>query len=140
MARRQHWYHWLKWGDWLLYAVIGCLAIVLLFAVPAMTAGDAAGAVLTQRGDVILTLSAEQLLAGGSLELDAGGYHYHIVYDAGRIRFAEADCPDKVCVRTGWISRFGQIAACVPGHLIIKIEDGSGSQTPGPDDVDVMVG
>jgi hypothetical protein len=88
---------------------------------------------------VILTLSAEQLQAGGSLELDAGGYHYHIVYEAGRIRFAAADCPDKVCVRTGWISRSGQIAACVPGHLIIKIE-GSGSQPTGPDDVDVIVG
>ncbi|MDW7656632.1 MAG: NusG domain II-containing protein [Bacillota bacterium] len=136
----QRWYHWLKWGDWLLYAVIGCLAIALLFTVPGMTDGAVASAVFTQDGDVILTLSAEQLLAGGSLDLDAGGYHYLIVYEAGRIRFAEADCPDKVCVRTGWISRSGQIAACVPGRLIIKIVGGSGSQTTGPDDVDVIVG
>lgn len=139
-ARGQRWYQWLKWGDWLLYAVIGIMAVTLFFALPGIGDDDAVRAVFTQGGAVILTLSAEQLQAGGSFELDAGGYHYQIVYEAGRIRFAEADCPDKVCVRTGWISRSGQIAACVPGHLIIKIEGGSGNQTTGPDDVDVIVG
>ena len=134
---RHRWLQWLKWGDWLLYAVIGCLS-VLLFVLPGLGRTGAIRAVLTQEGKVLLTLTAEQLQAGGSVELEAGGYHYRIVYENGRIRFAKADCPDRVCVRTGWISRSGQIAACVPGQLILRIE-GDGSQTMGPDDVDVII-
>ena len=136
---QQRWYHWLKWGDWMLYGLIGSLAVLLLAVLPGLSGDDAVGAVLTERGEVILTLTADQLQKGGSVDIEANGYHYHLVFEDGRIRFAEADCPDRICVRTGWISRPGQIAACVPGHLIIRIE-GSDSQTTGPDDVDVIVG
>jgi hypothetical protein len=69
-----------------------------------------------QRG-VILTLSAADLAAGGSADVVSGSYHYHLVYTDGRIRFAEADCPDKICVRTV-DQPAGQIAACVPGDMI----------------------
>ncbi len=78
-------------------------------------------------------ITASQLAAGGSLELELSGYHYEIVYQEGRIRFAAADCPDKVCVRTGWIERAGQIAVCVPGQLIIKLEGPAPAASDQPD-------
>lgn len=41
--------------------------------------------------------------------------------DNGRIRFLSAECPDKLCVRTGWISKAGQTAVCLPARVSITI-------------------
>lgn len=49
-------------------------------------------------------------------------YHSKILVEKGKICFEEADCPDKVCVNTGKISKPGQVAVCLPAKLIIKIE------------------
>ena len=52
-----------------------------------------------------------------------------VIVENGRARFSEAECPDRTCVKTGWISRTGQAAACIPNGILIRIEDGDG----GPD-------
>jgi len=39
----------------------------------------------------------------------------------GEIAFTESDCPDKLCVRSGYISRIGQIAVCVPNRVSIRV-------------------
>jgi len=117
--------------------LIGLLAAAMFAFAPGRLTSPGAGAVLERNGEVILTLSAANLAAGGSVDVASGQYHYHLVYTDGRIRFAEADCPDKICVRTGWISRPGQIAACVPGDLILKM---TGPSDPDQtDEVDVIV-
>jgi len=38
-----------------------------------------------------------------------------------KVHVKESDCPEKICVLTGWISNPGQIIVCVPNKLIIKI-------------------
>ena len=65
----------------------------------------------------------------------SGGYTYILQFDNGRVRVLEADCPDRVCVVTGWLSRPGQTAACVPGRLMVRIvaDPGEGGVTPGVD-------
>lgn len=133
----RHGFDHLKWGDFLLYALIAGLS-VLLFLWPYGVKTDSVQAVLTHKGEIILVIPAEQLQKSGSIAVDAEGYHYLVVYQECKIRFAEADCPDLVCVKTGWISRPGQMAACVPGQLILKIE-GSEALPSSPDDVDVIL-
>jgi len=44
-----------------------------------------------------------------------------VEFKEGRVRVQYADCPDKVCVRTGWISMPGEIIVCLPYRVIIKI-------------------
>lgn len=39
----------------------------------------------------------------------------------GRVRVAEADCPNRICVRTGWRSRAGEVIVCVPNRTVIRI-------------------
>lgn len=53
----------------------------------------------------------------------------HVVFEInnGRIAFTESDCPDRICIRTGFISLPGQMAACLPNRLVMVIlgEDGN---------------
>lgn len=42
--------------------------------------------------------------------------------EPGRICIKDADCHDKVCVRTGWISSTDMPIVCLPHKLVIKIE------------------
>ncbi len=38
-----------------------------------------------------------------------------------RVRVVRASCPNKICVKTGWISKNGEYIACVPNKVIIKL-------------------
>jgi heptaprenyl diphosphate synthase len=39
----------------------------------------------------------------------------------GSVRVAAADCPNRICVRTGWRSREGEVIVCVPNRTVIRI-------------------
>lgn len=47
-----------------------------------------------------------------------------IEIDNGRARVRESSCPDQVCVHSGWLSRSGQTAACVPAGVCVQILGG----------------
>lgn len=47
----------------------------------------------------------------------------------GRIRMLEADCPDGLCVSTGWSSSPAKPIVCLPNKVMILIESGA----DGPD-------
>lgn len=46
----------------------------------------------------------------------------------GEIYVSESDCPDKICLKTGHISRKGQSIICVPKRVSVTIES-SGNDT-----------
>lgn len=41
----------------------------------------------------------------------------------GKIRVKDAECPDKVCVKTGWLSSSAVPIVCLPNHLVIEFEE-----------------
>ncbi len=45
----------------------------------------------------------------------------------GRARMVEAECPDKLCVKMGWVKYSGQSLVCLPEHLVVKIVGGDSS-------------
>lgn len=44
----------------------------------------------------------------------------------GKVRMAEANCPDRVCQRQGWIDGVGQSIVCLPNNLVIMVVGGQG--------------
>ena len=60
-----------------------------------------------------------------------GGSSNTIEIRDGRIRVLEAECPDKVCVRTGWLSSSAIPIVCLPNHLEISFASGN-------DDIDAV--
>ena len=54
----------------------------------------------------------------------ASGLTNTILVEQGRIRVEEADCPDQVCVRQGFISDGTVPIVCLPNQLVIEIVGG----------------
>jgi hypothetical protein len=40
----------------------------------------------------------------------------------GKIRMLEANCPEQICVKQGWIQEPGASIVCLPGKVIIHID------------------
>ena len=57
-----------------------------------------------------------------------------IAVEHGRIRMAEANCPDKTCVRRGWVNSGLMPIVCLPHEVVIQFEGNSNSS------VDAVVG
>ncbi len=55
-----------------------------------------------------------------------GGHENIVEIRDGRIRVADADCPDKTCVRMGWLSNASMPIVCLPHHLVIEFTDDDG--------------
>jgi hypothetical protein len=48
----------------------------------------------------------------------------------GAISFAASDCPDFICIRSGWLSRPGQSAACLPNRVLLTVHGGAAFDAP----------
>ncbi|NLX64175.1 MAG: NusG domain II-containing protein [Clostridiaceae bacterium] len=120
----------LRYGDFIVFLVI-VLVAALLVAAFYQNDTNQKTAIILQNNTVIervdLTRISQRYLINYY-----GEYPGTIEVNNGKIRFLSAECPDKVCVNTGWIDKPGQMAVCLPAGVIIKIE---GVQT----DTDIIV-
>ena len=53
----------------------------------------------------------------------------------GCARVAESDCPDRICQKTGWISRKGETVICAPASVSLTVTDAKG----GVGDADLVI-
>jgi len=42
----------------------------------------------------------------------------------GRVRFVDSPCVGRLCVHSGWLSRSGQVAACLPNGIVVEVTGG----------------
>lgn len=66
--------------------------------------------------------------------IDVGGpMNVTLLLEPGKISFLHSDCPDQICVRTGKISKPGQVAVCLPGKVSVRIisKNGKGNSYDG---------
>ena len=50
-------------------------------------------------------------------------YGYNLIeIGDGKVRVVEADCPDKLDVKQGYISKVGEVIVCLPNRLVIEIK------------------
>ena len=50
--------------------------------------------------------------------------------ERGRVRVSEADCPDQVCVKQGWVSNGAVPIVCLPHKLVVELA-GTGEDLDG---------
>ena len=115
-----------KTGFWI--AIIGVILVCSMLPV-LLLRGNGEG------GIARILVDGEQLrsidLASSATEtfevVSEDGDRNVVAIERGRIRVTEANCPDQVCVRQGWISDSATPIACLPHGLVIEItgvEDG----------------
>ena len=102
-------------GDLLL--LLACVAAGLLCLLSLRGNGGRYAEVHTPTDTLTLDLSRTQ-----TLHLSGSGGHTLTIETAdGRVRVSEADCPDRLCVHTGWLQNAGQTAACLPAGIIVTV-------------------
>ncbi len=91
-----------------------------------------AGLIVTRaNGKVTSTTSA--LPTGKSQLIAVSGPlgESQVEIDGGRVHMLNSPCPDKTCVKMGWIERSGQTVICIPNQVIIAIESPTGDEFDG---------
>ncbi|UCG44014.1 MAG: NusG domain II-containing protein [candidate division WOR-3 bacterium] len=56
--------------------------------------------------------------------VEVPGENVVIEVQGNRVRISESDCPKRICLQTGWISRPGRPIVCVPKKLLIQVKGG----------------
>jgi hypothetical protein len=112
-----------RFGDIILAAVTLAVSVslIVLFAVRPAPADPVA--VVIQRNAEVARIRLNEVASPYTIRLD-GDFENVITVEKGRIRYEVSDCPDKVCVHTGWLSRDGDVAACLPNQSYIKVTGG----------------
>ena len=47
------------------------------------------------------------------------------------VAFIRSDCPNQICVHTGWLNRPGHFAACIPNQVLLVIVGEAEAQLDG---------
>jgi len=122
-----------KPGDFLVVVLILSLAVIST-ALFAYGDAEATRVVISKDGEVLYDINLEEVKERIDIK-NLSEYNELIVIEDGKVRFEKSDCPDQVCVRTGWISKPGQAAVCLPAGIIVKIV----GEEKGNDDIDIIL-
>ncbi|MHC6179482.1 NusG domain II-containing protein [Clostridium sp. JNZ X4-2] len=116
----------MKKGDKI--AAIAILILIIssfigVFSYKLYVKGSHKTAVIKQDGKIIKTIDLDKVKDKQQFRIKYNTSHFNLVeVEKGKIRIADADCPDKICVKTGWISKPGENIVCLPHKLIINIQ------------------
>lgn len=83
---------------------------------------------ILQNGEVIREIDLQSVTKPYELEFVSNdGGHNTVRVENGRIGVTESDCPDKICVRQGFISNGALPIICLPHKLSVVITDDDNS-------------
>ena len=105
----------MKKRDIILIASILIIAIAL-FLIVELTKEEGAGVTVKVDGVEVAEYS---LSKNGTYPLN-GGTNILVIED-GRAYLIDANCPDKLCVHQGKISRTGEVITCLPNKLTVTV-------------------
>ena len=111
-------------AELLFAAIVVAMAVGGLAATQAFMSAHADGhavATIARDGTVVETIDLDAVDEPYTLRLEDERGTNLVAVETGRIRVLEADCPDGVCVHTGWIDGPATPIACVPHGLTITI-------------------
>lgn len=108
-----------KAGDFVVFALIAAAACAIWIHLAMMQTEQTYGEIWLDGRQI------RQIKLGDETEeiitLDGRVSEVKIEIDGRQMRFISSQCYDHTCERTGWISRVGQTAVCLPNRVMIKI-------------------
>lgn len=112
--------------DFIVVAAILLSALAIYYSFLSRTVPvDQVVAEIIMNGEIVKTVGLDQDMVFSVPEHPA----VEFVIRDGWIAFQDSDCPDRICVHTGFIKEAGQTAVCLPNRIILKMT------APGRNDV-----
>lgn len=115
----------LKKSDLLVLLVIAAVAAVCFFAVRVPAVSGKTVCRVLYDGRPVKTVSLD---TNGAFKIAEAPLMEFEVRD-GKIAATHSDCPDKVCVRTGFIGHAGQKIVCLPNRVTVSIDSAETGNT-----------
>ena len=98
----------------LLIAFVLIVAAVIFFVSEASAQGKTA--VVTLDGEKVTTINLEtaenETFTAGKVVIEV---------TEGGVSITDSNCPDKTCVKTGKLSKSGDVSVCVPNRVSVEI-------------------
>ena len=111
----------LKRGD--LYLIGGCLlAALVCCGLWLLLRQDGATVVVEQNGRETARFALSE---NRTVRIEGEGGYNLLVIENGEAWLSEADCPNRLCVKTGKIRYGGQSIVCLPHKLAVRIAGGA---------------
>ena len=110
---------------WVLIVAAVLAVSLLAAAVVRLASPGGSVAEITVDGQVVERIDLDRVTEGYTFTVEDKWGSNTIQVEPGRIRVLEADCPDQVCVRQGWISDEVTPIVCLPHRLVIQVSGGT---------------
>ena len=112
-------------GDWLVILVL--LGVSLAGIVWVATAPGGTHVVVTCGEQTCFISPLDQL---HSVDLDGPLGLTHLVIDDQGARITDSPCPRKTCISMGLAKHTGDLLACVPNRILVRIDSPAGEEAP----------
>ncbi|MCC8064089.1 MAG: NusG domain II-containing protein [Clostridiales bacterium] len=110
--------------------VLAGLALTAAYGLSRMGSADAAELTVVVRQDGEVT-AAYPLSQDGSYTITSEDGVNYLVIEDGAAWIADADCPDRLCVKQGKIRYAGDSLICLPHSLVVEITGSDGLNLDG---------
>ena len=113
----------MKKGDLIIVLVLAAAVISwLIINNPDRTSGERQ-IVIETNGDLYKVVAMEEGMERQEIHIEfKNGKYINIVIDENGAYVRDVVCPDKVCQKTGLISKAGQSIVCLPNRVVVYIE------------------
>jgi hypothetical protein len=105
-------------ADRLLFFVLLGISLLSIFGVRLLLSNGRTASVIVNKR-LIKTFS---LAVDETYEITAAAGAVVLRVAGNGVQVARSNCPEKICVRQGRISRRGQVIVCVPNKLIVTVD------------------
>jgi len=105
-------------ADIILIAVFACL-VAASFAFVNASSGEGSVVLIQVDGAVVHKTSLRE-----THSISVHGTHGRLMVEIreGKVAITQAECPNHICVKTGWRSHSGEIIVCVPNNTVVRID------------------
>lgn len=79
-------------------------------------------AILQVNGETVAEFKFSDYKNSEIISLEQYGLHGKIEIKEGAVRFVEMDCPDKICIKTSWITKVTESAVCLPNKAYLTVK------------------
>lgn len=111
-----------KWDKLLLVFVLVLSLVGIYFVKYYTTDGGEKYISIQVDGKEIKKISFGANMVGKTIDIETQFGYNKIEIGDEKVRVIEADCPDKLDVKQGWISNQSEIIVCLPNRLVVEIK------------------